>query len=421
MSSSARIDPKGWEGWHVPTGGLTGIVDARRLPDVTPGTSNVCDVIEWLPEPLPVAGTGAGGCTRPADRPADPACRARGHQSGTSPNAQLDGRYSGPLETTDSGCDPHIDSPRWGPADYDDYAPCLPAESQVRHRQWAARRNRVYRSLLRVGVSCRRTQNFANCGGTLWAVADGSELSLVCNRCHDRLCEPCQRERQGAVVEGVMLKCHDAGDALRFVTLTLRHVRTPLSQQIDRLLSSFKLLRNHPKLRGRMSGGAWFLEVKLDRYGRLWHPHLHIIVEGDFVSTDLLSAYWHEVTGDSYIVKILKIDDVAKRAQYVSKYSTKPLDPKVTLQPGKLDEFVQAIKGRRLYQCFGSWVGAVHREKLPPRKRKMVGHVHSLWQSALDGDSEALGIMRRLLGRYPALRHAYDIPPGYVPPEPDPP
>lgn len=340
---------------------------------------------------------------------------------GTSPDAQLDGRYSVPLETSEAGCDPYIRSPRWGPADGDDVAPCLPGESQVRHGQWAARRNRIYRSLLRVGASCRRVQNYTNCGGTLWAVADGSELSLVCNRCHDRLCEPCQRERQGAVIEGVLLKCHDAGDSLRFVTLTLRHVRTPLSQQIDRLLACFKLLRNHPKLKGRMDGGAWFQETKLDKWGRLWHPHLHVIVAGDFISTDLLSACWREVTGDSFIVKILKIDDTADRARYVTKYSTKPLHPKVTLDTEKLDEFVKAIKGRRLYQCFGSWVGAVHRAKAPPSKRKMVGHVNSLWQAALDGDGEALGIMRRLLGRYPALRHAYDIPPGYVPPEPEPP
>lgn len=270
-------------------------------------------------------------------------------------------------------------------------------------------------------MSCRRTQNFANCGNTLWCVADGETLDLVCNRCHDRLCEPCQKERQAAVVEGVMLKCHNAVKPLRFVTLTLRHVRTPLAQQIDRLLSSFKLLRTHPKLKGRMDGGAWFFEGKLDKPGRLWHPHLHVIVEGDFISTDLLSDCWHECTGDSFIVKILDIPNVTDRARYVAKYSTKPLHPKVSLDPEKLDEFVRAIKGRRLYQCFGSWVGAVKREKGPADKRKMVGHVHSIWEDALAGDPDALGIMRRLLGKYPQLRHSYDIPPGYVPPEHDPP
>jgi len=40
---------------------------------------------------------------------------------------------------------------------------------------------------------------------------DGQTLSLSCNRCHDRLCLPCQRDRQSAVVEGVTLRMLDCG------------------------------------------------------------------------------------------------------------------------------------------------------------------------------------------------------------------
>lgn len=274
---------------------------------------------------------------------------------------------------------------------------------------------------MKTGQSCRRTQNFAECGNTLWAVADGSELRLVCNRCHDRLCETCQRERQAAVVEGVLLKCHDAEKRLRFVTLTLKHVAAPLALQLDRLISCFKLLRSHPAVSRAMLGGVWFVEVKLDKAGNLWHPHLHVIVEGDFVQQKVLAKSWYEVTGDSYIVDIRQIDSVAERARYVAKYATKPLHSAVSLQQVKLEEFVVAIKGRRLYQCFGSWVGAVKREAVQKPAGRMVGRVDSLWRDALEGDADALGWMRRLHGQFPKLRAAFPLPISVVPREPDPP
>lgn len=263
--------------------------------------------------------------------------------------------------------------------------------------------------------------NFADCGGTLWLMADGSEPALVCNKCHDRMCEVCQKERQAAVVEGVLLRCCDAVKGLRFVTLTLKHKDCPLSVQLDRLVSSFRLLRTHPKVKGAIDGGVWFIECKLDKAGALWHPHLHVIVEGGFIPQKDLAAAWHDVTGDSYIVHIEIIDNPTDRARYVSKYSTKPLHPAVSQVPAKLDEFVVAIKGRRLYQCFGTWSKAVSRVKPDKRHLTRVGHVSVLWREALAGNPDSLRWMRVIHGRYPKLRSVYPLPTVVIPPEPDPP
>lgn len=325
------------------------------------------------------------------------------------------------LETTDLRPPAWLRAERYGSADHDDFAPSEPGEAVYRHAGWAADRRRVYESLLRTGASCRRVANFMDCGGTLWLMADGSEPSLSCNKCHDRLCLPCQRERQAEVIEAVLLRCHEAQSALRFATLTLKHRDLPLGPQIDRLLSSFKLLRNHPTIAPAMKGGVWFLEVKLDKAGNLWHPHLHVIVEGDFISQHTLGRCWHEVTGDSFMVDIRAVNDVRKRARYVTKYSTKPLHFEVTRIPAKLDHFMEAIKGRRLYQCFGTWSKAVRRTKPAPRKLVRVGHVSDLHSRALAGDADALRWMRIAHGRWPALRKAFPIPAGFVPPEVDPP
>ncbi len=214
-----------------------------------------------------------------------------------------------------------------------------------------------------------------------------------------------------------MLRMLDGDGDCRFLTLTLRHSDAPLSLQIDRLLSSFKLLRQHKDVAPRLQGGAWFLEVKLSKDKARWHPHLHVIAEGAFIPAKDLSRAWYQCTGDSYITDIRAIGDVRKRAGYVTKYATKPLSNEVTQVPAKLDEFVVAIKGRRLYQCFGSWSKAVVRERPPKRNLERVGRLDSIHSDACAGCVQSLVILHQLCARWPALRRAYPLPAGWTPPD----
>lgn len=320
------------------------------------------------------------------------------------------------LETSDrDSCALAVD--RYGSVDHHDgFAPSLPRESQFRHSSWAAPRRRIYAAMLRCGVSCRRSQHFADCGSSLWLMKDGATLELASNHCHDRLCLPCQKQRQSAVVEGIILKMLDSDAACRFVTLTLKHSDAPLSVQLERLTASFKSLRKHPEIAPHLTGGAWFIEVKLSKDKSRWHPHLHVIAAGDFIHARDLSRCWLQVTGDSYITDIRAIGSIKDRAMYVTKYATKPLHNEVTLIPAKLDEFVVAIKGKRLYQCFGTWSKAVVRP--PPQKRKLAlaGRVSSIHWDALHGDTQALVLLHQAHARWPALRKAFPLPPNLAPP-----
>lgn len=322
----------------------------------------------------------------------------------------------GLLETSDRS--PwQIDADYYGSVDHHDgFTPSLPRESQFRHSGWAAQRQRIYLAMLRVGVPSRRVRHFAECGSALWLLQDGQTLELACNRCHDRLCLPCQKARQSAVVEGIMLRMLAGRGDCRFVTLTLKHGDSPLSVQLERLVSCFKALRKHPDVAPRLQGGAWFIEVKLSKDSHRWHPHLHVIAEGQFIDARTLSKAWYHVTGDSYITDIRAIGDVRKRAAYVTKYATKPLHPEVTRVPGKLDEFVEAIKGRRLYQCFGSWSKAVQREKPAKRELASVGRFDSIWRDACEGDVQALVYVHQAHARWPQLRTAFPLPPTTAPP-----
>ncbi len=314
------------------------------------------------------------------------------------------------LET--SGCEPWWIRPVYfGSHDHHDgFAPSESAEAHFRHSSWAAPRRRIYAALLRTSASCRRVQHFAECGSSLWLNVDGTVLSLSCNHCHDRLCLPCQNSRQAGVIEGIVLKMLNSNSDCRFVTLTLKHSDAPLSVQMTRLIACFRSLRKHPNIGTKMSGGAWFVEVKLDKQKTRWHPHLHVIVEGEFIDAKLLSECWLHVTGDSYITDIRAIGNAKTRASYVAKYATKPLHNEVTLVPQKLDEFVVAIKGKRLYQCFGTWSKAVVRDTHHVSSSRRVDHLSCLHRDALAGDIQALVWLHQAHARWPRLRKSFPLP-----------
>lgn len=297
---------------------------------------------------------------------------------------------------------------------HDGFTPSFCSESSFRHSSWAAPRRRIYQAMLRTGVSCRRCQHFADCGSALWLERDGTVLSLSCNLCHDRLCLPCQKQRQTAVVDGIVSRMQDSDAECRFLTLTLKHSDAPLGVQLERLISCFKALRKHPAISANLLGGAWFIEVKLSKDKARWHPHLHVIAAGQYIDAKTLSRSWLEVTGDSYITDIRAIGSVRERAAYVAKYATKPLHNEVTLIPGKLDEFVTAIKGKRLYQCFGTWSKAVVRDKTPKRDLTRVGRLSSIHQDACGGDITALVWMHQAHARWPKLLKSHPLPAGYA-------
>lgn len=329
------------------------------------------------------------------------------------PSSQLDNAQRS-LET--SAGHPWVLRPeRFGSTEHHDgFSPSLQEEAKFRHQSWAAPRRRIYQALLRTSAPCRRIQHFADCGSQLWFTEDGSEIGLACNHCHDRLCLMCQKTRQAAVVEGVLLRLLDSGAAARFITLTLKHSDSALTVQLERLVSCFKSLRKHKAASPALAAGTWFIEVKLSKDKARWHPHLHIIAEGQFIHARDLSKAWHEVTGDSYITDIRAIGDVRQRAMYVTKYATKPLANEVTLIPAKLDEFVTAIKGKRLYQSFGAWAKPAPRDDIPRKPVKLAARVTTTWELACSGDIDAIRLMHRAHAKWPVMKRSFPLPPQYA-------
>jgi len=144
---------------------------------------------------------------------------------------------------------------------------------------------------------------------------------------------------------------------VRFVTLTLRHSRTPLEDQLDRLYRSFNVLRRRKFWLAHVDGGAAFCETKVSEKDGLWHPHLHLVVVGSYMDQRTLSQEWLAVTGDSSVVDISRVRDEKTVGFYITKYVSKPLDSSLFTDESLLQEAIVALSGRRLCMTFGSWRG----------------------------------------------------------------
>jgi hypothetical protein len=225
-----------------------------------------------------------------------------------------------------------------------------------RHSCWAARRERTLRVLIDAAVPAARLDRFTSCGSSAWileSVTRPGEFRLAVNRCRDRWCVPCQTDRRRTVCQNLARELR--GRRLRLLTLTLRSTDAPLPDQLARLYRSFRLLRHTADFRRCVSGGLYFLELTLNTETRLWHPHLHILLEGSYLPQPLVKAHWLRITGDSSIVDIRAVRSSDQAASYVAKYAAKSVDARVVNDPPRFLECVRTLTGKRTFNTFGCW------------------------------------------------------------------
>jgi len=203
-----------------------------------------------------------------------------------------------------------------------------------------------------------RLLRFAQCGSDAWVLQSletPPRFRVVSNRCRDRFCEACQRERRNTVSNNVALTLKDK--SLRLLTLTLKSSGDPLRFQLNRLYKSFRLFRSRKGIRSCLFGGLFFLEVTLNDQTRMWHPHLHVIYEGQYLPQKLAANVWLSVTSDSYIVDVRALSSSDSAADYVSKYASKGISQRVWQDPERFVEAIIALSGRRTFSVFGTWRG----------------------------------------------------------------
>lgn len=256
--------------------------------------------------------------------------------------------------------DAAVYSGNYSPTGMSEAQPINPDEEWFRHFFWKDKRKRVRIALASSGTGPRQLENFDNCGSECvieWSDAE-QRYRLRGSYCHSRHCEPCCKAKANLLAANLRDRLNTRKDkSFRFVTLTLLHSITPLNEQIARLYSCWRRLRQTPLWKKSQQGGAAMLEVKWNPKSRKWHPHLHIVAEGGYLNSRELSQAWLKITGDSMIVDIRRLDKTKDVAFYVAKYVTKGTNREVWEDDNAAIEWVTSTKGVRTCATFGNWRG----------------------------------------------------------------
>ena len=218
----------------------------------------------------------------------------------------------------------------------------------------------VYEALILSG-NRKALHRFVNCGGRTRVfvqgrIGDQFTFRVVAFGCHNRYCPRCARNRSSNIGRNVKRLLRGNDGNLKFVTLTLRHNKTDLRDQLKRLNSCFNNMKRRDWWKSHVTGGMMFIEVKLSR-AKQWHVHAHIIADAKYMPQHELSKEWLAVTGDSPIVDVRLIKNADAAASYVAKYGSKSFDAGLIHQPESLAKVMTALKGSRLCTTFGTWRG----------------------------------------------------------------
>jgi Replication protein len=222
----------------------------------------------------------------------------------------------------------------------------------------------------------KQTKRLLSCGDYLvfnhyWTV-DKVKLHGASLCCMHLLCPLCAI-RRGAKALGAYMDRWEVIKAEKphlrpfLVTLTVKDGED-LEERFKHLQKAQHELWKR-KLRGRgssldgVAGAVWSYEFKRGKNSGLWHPHLHMIALCENgIDQSVLSAEWHNITGDSFIVDVRPISETDQVSGFmeVFKYAVKFSD-----QPAA--DTVHAwriLGGKRLLASSGCFRGVVVPESL---------------------------------------------------------
>jgi hypothetical protein len=221
---------------------------------------------------------------------------------------------------------------------------CYPAY-EAAHRAYAILDSRSDRP---------RSDQLDHCRSTSWFTRHRStgQVRVATNACHLRWCPVCARARRNFITHQVSDWLGSA-DHPKFLTLTISHSDAPLADQIDHLYDSFRALRRRALFKRAVTAGIWFFQIKRSANDHLWHPHLHCLIAGRYISHRVLTGLWRTITHDSSVVDIRQAWDHTRVAYDAARYAASPgrltdlpLSDRVTL--------IDAMHGRRICGTWGS-------------------------------------------------------------------
>lgn len=294
------------------------------------------------------------------------------------------------------------------------------------HRTVNEARRRIVEALWNAPTLClsRRAMKMGFCCvSPMLFVERGQRPVCVAGYCRDRLCPTCMSMRSQRVrARLVSLVC--SMNAPRFLTLTTRDDARPLSERLKEITDAVRRLRKVKAWKQHVRGGVMVWEVTYNAAKKTWHPHVHLIIDGEYWEQRLIRAEWcAQLNGDGG-VHIQACNDRVKTARYVAKYLAKASEIS-TWPPEAIREFATAMYRQRLVATFGRShavnVDLAGKESAAPALPRYSISMETFRAALRDGVGPAryaAPVLARMGGCWSALFHAYADPEESAGPEP---
>lgn len=200
-----------------------------------------------------------------------------------------------------------------------------------------------------------RAQRLSDCRQIAWFCRNDmtGQVRVSANHCKLRWCPVCGAAKKTLIAHEIR-KWLPTTQYPKLLSLTLKHSPESLTDQVNHLYSSFRKLRKTSLMTKNISGGVWFFQITYNEETETWHPHLHCLITGKYVSQGKLSRLWHQITRDSKIIDIRLVTDHLSAAHEVARYCARP-SPIKDLPRAQRVELFTTMHGRRI--C-GTWGGA---------------------------------------------------------------
>lgn len=211
----------------------------------------------------------------------------------------------------------------------------------------------VYRAFDAVEGTSREKQ-LLECRQYAWFVRnrEDGEVRVAANHCRLRWCPLCSRSRAGFIAAQVK-EWLSGTHRPKMLTLTIKHTNRDLIAQIDHIYSSFRGMRRTKWWKDLCYGGIWFFQVTYNPKTGCWHPHIHILLDSEFIPYLEIRQKWYFYTSGSDVVDIRPVYGTDDIARYVARYASRPhcLQDLPIKQSMNL---VTTMHGRRMCGSWGS-------------------------------------------------------------------
>jgi Replication protein len=185
-----------------------------------------------------------------------------------------------------------------------------------------------------------------------WVCRNNHKFALAEKSCSCRVCPHCCR-RRSLVLAGRMEKflIGKPMNTLRYAVLSERNCMD-LGEGAILLWQSWTRLRHSVCWKRKVKGCIAAMEVTRNVEEKTWHPHLNVLMEGDYFPVEELRQSWMEATefrSETAFIRAADAGTVRELIKYVTKISDLIGDALA------LDEFLTAVYKKRLVRTYGTF------------------------------------------------------------------